>query len=297
MQFSYDPFGRRVKKSSGAGTSIYAYDGINLIEETNAAGGVVARYAQSENVDEPLAMLRSSTTSYYQADGIGSVTSLSNTSGALAQTYTFDSFGEQTASSGSLTNTFRYTAREFDAETSLYYYRARYYDPNAGRLVREDPIAFKGGINFYRYARNNPVNLVDPFGLGPWGQGIGAVGGGIVGGILGFGGGTAVGTFVAPGVGTVGGAIGGTVEGATEGAVIGAAIGVAIGDLIEDLSKSWRKPKCDKKGIKCTYAGEVADPHPYAKFKFCFYNCSDGIPRTLVRYLYEPCPPRWEFPL
>jgi YD repeat-containing protein len=90
VTFKYDPFGRRIYKSSGSGTSIYAYDYDNLVEETNVSGGVVARYAQTENVDEPLAMLRSSATSYYHADGLGSVTSLSNTAGALAQTYTFD---------------------------------------------------------------------------------------------------------------------------------------------------------------------------------------------------------------
>ena len=75
-------------------------------------------------------MLRSATTSYYKyynADGLGTVTSLANSAGVLAQTYTFDSFGKQTASSGSLTNPFRYTARESDSETNLYYYRARYY--------------------------------------------------------------------------------------------------------------------------------------------------------------------------
>ena len=90
-------------------------------------------------------MLRSSTTSYYQADGLGSITSLSSGAGALAQTYTFDSFGKQTASSGSLTNPFQYTARESDPETGLYYYRARYYDPSAGRFLSEDPIDFAGG--------------------------------------------------------------------------------------------------------------------------------------------------------
>jgi hypothetical protein len=72
-------------------------------------------------------MLRSATTSYYEADGLGTVTSLSNTAGALAQTYTFDSFGNQTAATGSLTNPFRYTAREFDSESNLYYIRARYF--------------------------------------------------------------------------------------------------------------------------------------------------------------------------
>ncbi|HEY6385110.1 MAG TPA: RHS repeat-associated core domain-containing protein [Candidatus Acidoferrum sp.] len=165
VSFKYDPFGRRIYKSSANGTSIFAYDDDNLIEETNASGTAVARYSQTQNIDEPLAMLRSATTSYYQADGLGSVTSLSSSAGSMAQTYTFDSFGNQTASSGSLTNSFRYTAREFDPETSLYYYRARYYDPAAGRFLSEDPTTFEGGINFYDYAWNNASNLVDESGL------------------------------------------------------------------------------------------------------------------------------------
>jgi len=67
-------------------------------------------------------------------------TSLSNGTGSLAQTYTFDSFGNQTASSGSLTSPFQYTARESDPETGLYYYRARYYDPVVGKFLTEDPL-------------------------------------------------------------------------------------------------------------------------------------------------------------
>ena len=85
VSFKYDPFGRRIYKSSSSGTSIYAYDGDNLAEETNLSGSVVARYAQTEDLDEPLVMLRSSASSYYQADGLGSITSLSNGAGALAR--------------------------------------------------------------------------------------------------------------------------------------------------------------------------------------------------------------------
>jgi RHS repeat-associated protein len=162
--FKYDPLGRRIEKSSSAATSIFAYDGDNLIEETNSSGAVVARYTQTQNIDGPLAMLRGSATSYYNADGLGSVTSLTNSSGAAAETYTYDSFGKVTASSGSLVNPFQYTGREFDSETGLYYYRARYYDPSVGRFISEDPIAFNGGFNFYRYVSNSPANFVDPFG-------------------------------------------------------------------------------------------------------------------------------------
>ena len=165
VYLKYDPFGRRIYKSSSSGTSVYAYDGDNLVEETNGTGSVVARYSQGLNIDEPLAMLRSGTTSYYQADGLGSLTSLSNASGALASTYTYDSFGNLVASSGSLVNSFRYTGREFDTETGLYYYRARYYDPQAGRFSSEDPIGFLGGINFYAYVKNNVPNTFDPLGL------------------------------------------------------------------------------------------------------------------------------------
>jgi RHS repeat-associated protein len=138
---------------------------LNLIEETNGSGTVVARYVHDRKIDEPLAMLQGGATSYYQADGLGSVTSLSNASGNLAQTYTLDSFGNQIASSGSLTNPFRYTGREFDGETSLYYYRARYYDASIGRFLAEDPAGFNAGIHFYKYVKNQPLDYVDPYGL------------------------------------------------------------------------------------------------------------------------------------
>ncbi len=165
VSYRYDPMGRRIYKSSSSGTSIYAYDFDTLVEETNSSGAAIARYTQSGLIDEPLAMLRSGVTSYYQADGLGSVTSLSNAAGALAQTYTFDSFGSQTASSGSLTNPFRYTALEFDTETNLQFSRARYYDPSTGRFISEDPIRFGGGISFYPYVGNQPTNFSDPSGL------------------------------------------------------------------------------------------------------------------------------------
>ena len=167
VTFKYDPFGRRIYKTSPSATSIYAYDSDYLIEETNSSGTVVARYAQGLNIDEPLAMLRSSVTSYYEADGLGSVTSLTNSSAAIANSYSYDSAGNLTASSGSLANSFRYTGRELDSETNLYYYRARYYDPTIGRFIGEDPIRFSSGINFYDYVGDSPLNFRDPLGLCP----------------------------------------------------------------------------------------------------------------------------------
>jgi RHS repeat-associated protein len=136
-----------------------------LVETVNAAGGEVASYTQGRSIDEPLAMDRGGTIDYYEADGVSSITSLTATNGTVTQSYTYDSFGNTTNSSGSLTNFFRYTGREFDTETGLYYYRARYYDPSGGRFLSEDPSGFGGGINFYSYAAGTPTNLTDPFGL------------------------------------------------------------------------------------------------------------------------------------
>jgi RHS repeat-associated protein len=162
--FRYDPFGRRIQKSGPLGTTNYLYNGLSVIEEVDGSGNVLVRYTQGKRVDEPLAELRQSTTSYYDQDGLGSVTSLSNSSGALANTYTYDSFGKLVASTGALTNPFQYAGREFDQETGIYYNRARYLDQNAGRFVSADPIRFRGGTNFYAYTRNNPVLLTDAFG-------------------------------------------------------------------------------------------------------------------------------------
>ncbi len=90
---------------------------------------------------------------------------MTNAAGAIAQTYTFDSFGNQTASSGSVTNPFRFTAREFDSETGLHYYRARYYDASVGRFLSEGPIGFQGALNRYPCAFGHPTDLINPYGL------------------------------------------------------------------------------------------------------------------------------------
>jgi RHS repeat-associated protein len=165
VAFKYDPFGRRTYKSSPNFTGIFVYDGDNLIETLTSSGSLVSRYTETQNIDEPLAELSSGGASFYEGDALGSITSLTNPGGTIANTYTYDSFGNVTNFTGTLSNPFRFTGRESDPETGLYYYRARYFDPNVGRFVSEDPIRFYGGTNFYRYVRNNPARYGDRFGL------------------------------------------------------------------------------------------------------------------------------------
>ncbi|HRS88496.1 MAG TPA: RHS repeat-associated core domain-containing protein [Smithellaceae bacterium] len=85
--------------------------------------------------------------------------------GNVVQRYEYDSFGNMSLKPHFIKQPFTYTAREFDPETGLYYYRARYYDAKVGRFITRDPIGFEGGINQYAYVGNNPVNRIDPFGL------------------------------------------------------------------------------------------------------------------------------------
>jgi RHS repeat-associated protein len=163
--FKYDPFGRRIQKSGPLGTTNYLYDGFQLIEDTDQSGNVVARYTNGQAIDQPLAQVQAGTTSYYQQDALSSTTSLSNATAALANTYTYDSFGKLVASTGTAANPFQYTGREFDSETGAYFYRTRYFDPAAGRFISEDPIRFSAGVNFYAYVQNSPISLTDPFGM------------------------------------------------------------------------------------------------------------------------------------
>ena len=102
---------------------------------------------------------------YYQADGLGSITSMTDSTGLPSATFVYGAFGVLSSSTGSVNNSYRYTAREFDQDTGLYYYRARYYDSATGRFLTEDPTRFTAGANFYSYVGNGPTSHIDPFGL------------------------------------------------------------------------------------------------------------------------------------
>ena len=64
----------------------------------------------------------------------------------------------------SYNNSYMFTGREYDTETGLYYYRARYYDPGLGRFLETDPLGYVDSENLYAYVGNNPWNWVDPKG-------------------------------------------------------------------------------------------------------------------------------------
>ena len=101
---------------------------------------------------------------YYHYDGLGSVIAISNNTGSVVETYSYDVFGTPSGTSF-VGNRNMFIGREYDKETELYYYKARYYDPKTGRFLQSDPIGYLGGMNLYTYVDNNPPNWTDPWGL------------------------------------------------------------------------------------------------------------------------------------
>jgi len=162
--YTYDPFGRRSKKTVKGVVTRFIYDGDQILLEKDGSGTVIAQYTYGPGIDEPLTMTRNNITYYYFYDGLGSVTDLTKASGELVESYQYDVYGQPLPLS-SVGNRFYFTGREFDPETGLYHYRARAYHPGIGRFGQRDPVDHNPDVNLYRYVRNNPINLIDPLGL------------------------------------------------------------------------------------------------------------------------------------
>jgi RHS repeat-associated protein len=161
------------------------YDGEDIILQTQSDGTTttVTPYVHGPGIDEPLAMIKDGGQPYYyHADGLGSIVAITDASGNIVQRYTYEAFGQLTADNPSFDNFYTYTGREYDKETGLYYYRARYFDAMEGRFISKDPIEFRSGTtNLYSYVQNNPINGTDPSGLKTYQLGLGFNAGGILG--------------------------------------------------------------------------------------------------------------------
>jgi RHS repeat-associated protein len=160
-RFKYDPLGRRVEKVVDGNTTTWTYDGSAMLRQVS--GSSTLKYVHGPGIDEPLAQEDGGgALGYFHVDGLGSIVKTTNSAGTVTATRRYEAFGNFELGA---TNGYSFTGREWDSETGLYYYRARYYDPKTGRFISEDPIRFAGGVNFYRYVRNSPTGWRDPWGL------------------------------------------------------------------------------------------------------------------------------------
>jgi len=169
VTLTYDPSGRLQTSTASSSTTTFLYDGSNLSAEYGS-GTVLRRYVPSGlGVDSPLLWYEGSATGpprWLHTDNQGSIIAYSDTSGNNDDIYGYDPFGLPDATNGwSASPHYRYTGEITIPQASLYYYKARVYDPNLGRFLQTDPIRYDSNINSYVYAANSPTNGTDPSGL------------------------------------------------------------------------------------------------------------------------------------
>jgi RHS repeat-associated protein len=169
VNYKYGGLGRRIEKEVDTVVTRYIYDNEDILLELDGSNNLIVRYTHGPGIDEPLIMKKGGASFFYHADGLGSVTEITDNVGTVVQAYTHSSFGKiESQLDPNFVQPYIFTGREFDPETGLYHYRARAYDPSIGRFMEEDPlpgfIALPETLNLYPYVANNPVNFVDPNG-------------------------------------------------------------------------------------------------------------------------------------
>ncbi|MEE1744116.1 RHS repeat-associated core domain-containing protein, partial [Streptomyces sp. JV184] len=163
--FGYDALGTRSTRTVGGTTNKFLTDGSNPLVEQNGAGDTTATVATS-GLDEFLTRTENGATQIYLTDALGSVIGLANSDGTIATRYAYDPNGQATTTGTASSNPYTFTGRENDG-TGLLYYRDRYYDPETGRFISQDPIGQAGGTNLYQYALSSPTTYTDPTGNNP----------------------------------------------------------------------------------------------------------------------------------
>ncbi len=170
-EYGYDPEGNRVVKKAGGRTIHYVFEGTEPIFEKRINDGRIRSYVHAAGkhlarvdgkIGDPEAKKY-----WYHTDQIGSVKAVTDAQGNVVWKADYTPFGTQVGkeSDAGFEESHGFTGKEYDADTGLYYFNARWYDPELGRFISEDPAADPNNPNLYVYSRNNPLRFTDPSGL------------------------------------------------------------------------------------------------------------------------------------
>ena len=166
--YKYDAEDRRITKDVNGTKTAYSHDRLDVVAEYNGSDQLQRTYV-TPGLDQNLSMTASGSTYYYAADGLGSIRNLLDSSQVAQNTYDYQAFGSIYGTpTENLAQPARFTGRTWDAESALHYYRARTYASSIGRFDSRDPLWPVSDSNIFRYAKNNPVSIVDPLGLGEY---------------------------------------------------------------------------------------------------------------------------------
>lgn len=198
-EYVYDVLGQRIqqkyrKASAPLEEQIRRYwnHDSEVFAEFDGANSLLAEYTHSKLVADDILSMKITQagvnaglsdalgTFYFLKNHIGSVTDIVNAAGEIVQHYEYSAFGKvlkitdgvgtDVTQSPKIMNRFTFTGREYDEQVNLYYYRARYLDPEIGRFLQVDPHPGDLGdpvsvTQKYSYARNAPTILTDPSGM------------------------------------------------------------------------------------------------------------------------------------
>jgi RHS repeat-associated protein len=167
-RYTYYGDGRRVRMEEPAGTTVFIYDGNDVLAEADATGSIQVAYTRMPGGQLVSEWLKGESY-WYHLDALGSTVALTDESGKVKNKYGYDDYGNADASTTeTIFNRYTFTGQAWDANAGLYHYKARYYNPQIGRFLTQD--TYKGSAwqpwtqNLYTYVGNNPVNYVDPTG-------------------------------------------------------------------------------------------------------------------------------------
>jgi RHS repeat-associated protein len=166
--YGRDPFERAVSSTVGKSTTNYLFDGPEAIQQktgttatTYYTRGLGGQLINRRGGGDPLR--------YYHHDAIGSVVGLTDSTGALTDTYSYDAFGNVRARTGTNTQPYQYLGNAYDSDSKLLDFHARAYDPSVGRFLQKDPIeglaTESQTLNSYSCSMKNPLTYPDPYGL------------------------------------------------------------------------------------------------------------------------------------